>query len=64
MDSLIVQFVAPLIGAIIGGVASYVAIRADLAELKARMLLAERDISSSQNRIDAIFAHRRTGDHS
>ena len=62
MDSYILQFLAPLVGALFGGVASYVAIRADLAELKARMSLAETSLNTSHNRIDSILARRRNGD--
>ena len=44
-----------VIGAAFGGVAAYVAIRADLADLKARMANVERAADSAQTRIDKIL---------
>lgn len=62
MEQLFLQFLGPLIGAVIGGVAAYVAIRADLAELKARMIIAEKVADNAHERIDAIMARRRSSD--
>ncbi len=62
MEALFLQFLGPLIGAIIGGVAAYVAIRADLAELKARMSIAEKVADNAHERIDSIMQRRRRDD--
>lgn len=62
MEQLFLQFLGPMIGAIIGGVAAYVAIRADLAELKARMTIAEKVGDNAHDRIDSIMQRRRSND--
>lgn len=62
MEQLFLQFLGPLIGAVIGGVASYVAIRADLAELKARMTITEKVGDNAHERIDSIMQRRRSTD--
>lgn len=62
MEALFLQFLGPLIGAIIGGVASYVAIRSDLAELKARMTIVEKVGDGAHERIDSMMARRRSTD--
>jgi len=62
MEQLLLQFLGPLIGAVIGGVASYVAIRSDLAELKARMSIAEKVGDNAHERIDSIMQRRRSSD--
>jgi hypothetical protein len=46
-----------IIGAAAGALGAYIAIRADLADLKARMLNVERATDSAQTRIDKIL-HR------
>lgn len=46
-----------IIGAAAGALGAYVAIRADLADLKARMVNVERAADSAQSRIDKIL-HR------
>jgi hypothetical protein len=46
-----------IIGAAAGALGAYVAIRADLADLKARMTNVERATDSAQGRIDKIL-HR------
>ena len=46
-----------IIGAGAGALGAYIAIRADLADLKARMLNVERAADSAQTRIDKIL-HR------
>ena len=46
-----------IIGAAAGALGAYVAIRADLAELKARMLNVESASKSANDRIDKIL-HR------
>ena len=50
-----VQFVGPLVSALIGGVAAYVAIRSDLAALKARMDHAEKSAYEAHGRIDSML---------
>lgn len=49
--------VQAIIGAAAGALGAYVAIRADLADLKARMANVERAADSAQSRIDKIL-HR------
>lgn len=49
------QIVGPLVSALIGGIAAYVAIRSDLAALKARMDHAEKSASEAHGRIDSIL---------
>lgn len=44
-----------IIGALIGGVSAYVAIRSDLASLKARMDNAEKTADGAHERIDKIL---------
>jgi len=44
-----------IIGALIGGGSAYVAIRADLADLKARMNNAEKSADGAHERIDKIL---------
>jgi hypothetical protein len=46
-----------IIGAAAGALGAYIAIRADLADLKARMVNVERATDSAQTRIDKIL-HR------
>lgn len=47
--------VQAIIGAAAGALGAYVAIRADLADLKARMANVERAADSAQSRIDKIL---------
>jgi len=44
-----------IIGALIGGGSAYVAIRSDLADLKARMNNAEKSADGAHERIDKIL---------
>jgi hypothetical protein len=44
-----------IIGAMIGGGSAYVAIRSDLADLKARMNNAEKTADGAHDRIDKIL---------
>ena len=44
-----------IVGALIGGISAYVAIRADLASLKARMANTEKTADSAHERIDQIL---------
>jgi hypothetical protein len=44
-----------IIGALIGGGSAYVAIRSDLADLKARMTNAEKTADGAHERIDKIL---------
>jgi hypothetical protein len=47
-----------IIGALIGGVSAYVAIRSDLASLKARMDNAEKTADGAHERIDQILHNK------
>jgi ethanolamine transporter EutH len=44
-----------IVGALIGGISAYVAIRADLASLKARMANTEKTADNAHERIDQIL---------
>lgn len=44
-----------LIGAAIGGASAYIAIRTDLADLKARMANTEKTADQAHDRIDKIL---------
>ena len=44
-----------VIGAAIGGASAYVAIRSDLADLKARMANTEKTADNAHDRIDKIL---------
>lgn len=57
MNFEIGTIIQAIIGAAAGALGAYVAIRADLADLKARMTNVERATDSAQNRIDKIL-HR------
>lgn len=52
------QIFGPLVSALIGGIAAYVAIRSDLAALKARMDNAEKSADQAHTRIDSLLHHR------
>jgi hypothetical protein len=47
-----------IVGALIGGVSAYVAIRSDLASLKARMNNAEKTADGAHERIDQILHNK------
>lgn len=57
MNFEIGTIIQAIIGAAAGALGAYVAIRADLADLKARMTNVERATESAQTRIDKIL-HR------
>jgi hypothetical protein len=57
MNFEIGTIIQAIIGAAAGALGAYVAIRADLADLKARMTNVERATDSAQSRIDKIL-HR------
>lgn len=57
MNFEIGTIIQAIIGAAAGALGAYIAIRADLADLKARMLNVERATDSAQTRIDKIL-HR------
>ena len=44
-----------VIGSVLGAIAAYVAIRSDLAELKARMTNTEKAADQAHDRIDKIL---------
>jgi len=47
-----------IIGALIGGISAYVAIRSDLASLKARMENTEKTADNAHERIDQILHNK------
>ena len=51
----ITPFIQAAIGAAFGALTAYVAIRSDLAELKARMTNVEQATSKSHDRIDTLM---------
>jgi len=57
MNFEIGTIIQAIIGAAAGALGAYIAIRADLADLKARMTNVERATDSAQTRIDKIL-HR------
>jgi len=57
MNFEIGTIIQAIIGAAAGALGAYVAIRADLADLKARITNVERATDSAQSRIDKIL-HR------
>lgn len=52
------QYLGTIVSALVGGVAAYVAIRSDLAELKARMRNAEETTKRAHERIDDMLGRR------
>jgi len=50
-----VQLIGTIVSALVGGVAAYVAIRSDLAALKARMDNAEHANKRAHERIDDLL---------
>jgi hypothetical protein len=55
------NWVQVLLGAFAGGAGCYAAIRADLADLKARTMILEHSNSRAHERIDSIQLQRRDG---
>lgn len=53
------HLIGPLASALIGGVAAYVAIRSDLAAIKARMDNAEKSATEAHGRIDSILLQKK-----
>jgi hypothetical protein len=51
----LVQLAGTVISALVGGIAAYAAIKSDLADLKARMQLAEEANKRAHERIDDLF---------
>jgi hypothetical protein len=49
--SILMQF----FGAALGGISVYVAIRSDLADLKARMILVEKSADAAHSRVDQML---------
>lgn len=49
------QYIGILVSASMGGLAAYVAIRSDLADLKARMTIVEKTASEAHGRIDSML---------
>jgi hypothetical protein len=49
--SILMQF----FGAALGGISVYVAIRSDLADLKARMILVEKSADAAHSRVDQLL---------
>ena len=50
--SMLLQFA----GCILGGVGAYVAVRSDLADLKARMVLVEKSADHAHQRVDSMLS--------
>ena len=42
-------------GCILGGLGAYVAVRSDLADLKARMVLVEKSADAAHSRVDQLL---------
>ena len=55
MDAGTIELLKACAGALCGGFAAYVAIRADLADLKARIKIAEKTSDHAHRRIDDIL---------
>ena len=47
------ELIVPLLGAVSGGIAAYVAIRADLAATKAQIVMLTNSTQRAHDRIDA-----------
>ena len=43
-------------GCILGGLGAYVAVRSDLADLKARMVLVEKSADAAHSRVDQLLS--------
>jgi hypothetical protein len=50
--SMLLQFA----GCILGGLGAYVAVRSDLADLKARMVLVEKSADAAHSRVDQLLS--------
>lgn len=59
MDISLKEFVQMLITVFAGGLASYIAIRSDLSDLKARMRIVEQNSDKAHERVDGILMERR-----
>jgi len=44
------------LGALFGGLGAYVAVRSDLADLKARMVLVEKSADAAHGRVDQMLS--------
>jgi len=44
------------LGCIFGGLGAYVAVRSDLADLKARMILVEKSADAAHGRVDQLLS--------
>jgi hypothetical protein len=61
MDLSLKEFVQILVTVFGGGLASYVAIRSDIAAMKARVSMVEHSTDEAHKRIDSVLmADRRT----
>lgn len=58
MIDTLIALIAPLFGAIAGGVGVYVGIRSDIAHLRARVEHTERSADQAHSRIDSILQSR------
>jgi hypothetical protein len=43
------------LGCVLGGLGAYVAVRSDLADLKARMVLVEKSADAAHSRVDQLL---------
>ena len=55
MDAVTVEMIKAGFGALFGAMGAYIAIRADLSDLKARMKIAEEANSKAHEHIDKIL---------
>jgi hypothetical protein len=44
------------LGCVLGGLGAYVAVRSDLADLKARMVLVEKAADAAHSRVDQLLS--------
>jgi hypothetical protein len=44
------------LGCVLGGLGAYVAVRSDLADLKARMVLVEKSADAAHGRVDQLLS--------
>ena len=61
MDLSLKEFIQILFTVLAGGVTSYVAIRADMAAQKARLINVENSTKEAHTRIDAVLMQDRRG---
>jgi uncharacterized protein (DUF697 family) len=59
MDITLKEFVQMIITVVGGGLATYTAIRIDIASLKVRMHTLEGDVNKAHDRVDQILMERR-----